>query len=254
MTPGPAPSQTAVLLSAVVVAALGVVALFGVFLIRRDPPWTDRRTGASELMPPVVVGFVHWLVEPLADGLGGLRVRPNHVTAASLGFAALTALALAGGRTALGCLLLVATGTCDLLDGLLARRFDAGSAAGAFFDSFADRISESIVFAGLAVWGAGGALTWLSIWALVASLAISYARARGEGLGVEGAVGLMQRPERMALLTVTLFVASLAPLWSGEDVSAAILRVASLGVGLLAVLSSVTALRRAHFVFEALDR
>ena len=68
---------------------------------------------------------------------------------------------------------------------------------GAFFDSTLDRYSEALLFCGLLIWFTrtgdwlGALLCYL---ALLASLMVSYARARAEGLGLECKVGWFQRP------------------------------------------------------------
>ncbi|MDD3643534.1 MAG: CDP-alcohol phosphatidyltransferase family protein, partial [Candidatus Krumholzibacteria bacterium] len=46
----------------------------------------------------------------------------------------------------------------------------------------------------------------LTLAALAGSLLTSYARARAEGLGLECTVGVLERPERVALLVVGLLL------------------------------------------------
>lgn len=233
-------------------AALELPATVGPFAVDSDEGPTSERRRRAGLRPTAVVDLAYRLADPLAETLADRRIRPNHVTALALVVALLTGLALAGGYTVAGLVLLGVTGTCDLLDGYLARKLDRQSPAGAFFDSFADRIAEGFILGGLAYAGGGGLLTWLAIWALVASLAISYARARGEGLGVDGTVGLMQRPERIAVIMATLLVAVLVGAWPTLDSPQLVVRVTAIGIGLLAVLASGTAVRRAWSIFAEL--
>lgn len=251
MSAFPSRPQLVVAMSVGVVAAI-LGALIAAHAHRRPLHGAMAGDEQPRWRPSGLVEFVYGLVGPLVDRLARRHVRPNHVTAISLVFALGTGMALGTGYVALGTMLLVATGLCDLLDGHLAREAGIDSPAGAFFDSFADRITESFVLGGLAYFGAGGWLTWLAVWALVASLAISYARARGEGLGVEPKVGVMQRPERMTLLFVALTIATLAPFWSTGPPADAARRVETAGVGLLAVSATVTAIRRAWWTFSAL--
>lgn len=235
----------------VILAAIGVVTSIGLFAGDTEAdPASDRRRQTG-LRPPIIVDYVYWLAGPLVERLAARRIRPNHVTAAALGLALLCGLALGAGYMGLGAVLLVVTGGCDLLDGYLARKLDRQSEAGAFFDSFADRIAEAFVLGGLAYFGDGGLLTWLAIWALVASFAISYARARAEGLGGDGTVGWMQRPERFGLLIITVGIAAVAA-WPGADTAQLTVRIVTVGVGLLAVLATGTALRRAWSIFAKL--
>jgi CDP-diacylglycerol---glycerol-3-phosphate 3-phosphatidyltransferase len=236
------------------VLGLMLVALLGVYVACSAPrsELMSRQQG-SALLPEILIGFWYWLVTPLIDSLARAGIRPNHVTFFSLSLAATAAIALGAGHFMLGTWLVVAAASCDLIDGLLARHTDSESKAGAFFDSFADRVAEGLVFAGIAVYGAGGALTWVALWAMFASVLVSYARARGESLGASCTSGLMQRPERLLALIVILFFSPLVAVLVEPGASEPVLHLAVLGVGLLAVLSTITAIRRAYDVFAALD-
>src|SRR5690606_3203790 len=72
---------------------------------------------------------------------------------------------------------------------------------GAFLDSTLDRFAEVGAFVGLAVLYRESTLgVVLVAAALGGSLLVSYARARGESLGVVCKVGIMQRAERLLLI------------------------------------------------------
>jgi CDP-diacylglycerol--glycerol-3-phosphate 3-phosphatidyltransferase len=243
--------------------ALLFVALFALFLTRPAARDDNLRRDGSALMPRVFIAFWYWLITPLIERLARLGVRPNHITLFSLFIALVASVALGLGWLMLGAWLLVAAASCDLLDGLLARKTGGGSKAGAFLDSFADRCAESLVFGGIAYYGAGGWLTGVAVWAMIASLLVSYARARAQALDVDCAVGLMQRPERMLLLILTLFAAPIvAAFRQPEALDPNILNPVTLnpinwvavgGVGLLALLSTLTALSRARWTLHALS-
>jgi CDP-diacylglycerol--glycerol-3-phosphate 3-phosphatidyltransferase len=98
---------------------------------------------------------------------------------------------------------------CDAMDGTLARVSGKGSRFGAFLDSTIDRFEESIVFLGLIVHYAqvGGLVEIpLILVVTVASLMVSYTRARAEAVGVECKVGFMTRPPRVAILIVGMIL------------------------------------------------
>lgn len=236
-----------------VILALSLLALFGVFLVRAPAtPAAASREEGSALLPSVFIGYWYWLTTPLTSILGKIGVTPNHITGLSVLLAGATGFALAQGRFMLGTWLFVAAITCDLLDGLLARSQNRQSVAGAFFDSFCDRLSEGLVLGGLAYYGRDGWLLVVSVAALIASVMVSYARARGEALGVDCKVGLMQRPERMLVTAFTLFFAALLPsLMGGQPDS---VQIATFGFGALAVLAAGTAVRRAYATMRALDQ
>jgi len=105
----------------------------------------------------------------------------------------------------------ILAGTCDALDGQMARQTGKDSPFGAFFDSVIDRFGELFIFLGLA-WHFSGVSAaspepmhgplpvLIVILALSGSFMVSYARARAEGLGIDCKAGWMQRPERMVFL------------------------------------------------------
>ena len=112
-----------------------------------------------------------------------------------------------------GAVWVLAGGLFDILDGRLARLSGQESSAGALFDSVLDRYAEILMFAGL------GWLAWhldrpgavlASYAAATMSLMVSYARARLEGLGANGTVGLFQRPERIILVSLGAIVCAIA--------------------------------------------
>src|SRR5207249_1714878 len=78
------------------------------------------------------------------------------------------------------------------------------TAFGAFYDSTLDRVGEAALFTGIGVFFLRGGLApsrmalgvALCFVALTASLLVSYARARAEGLGVECKVGIARRAGR----------------------------------------------------------
>jgi phosphatidylglycerophosphate synthase len=113
-----------------------------------------------------------------------------------------------------GGLLILASGSFDVLDGIIARTNGKRTRFGAFLDSTLDRYADSMLFIGVSwyfyiIGSLTGAL--LSIGSLVGSLAISYARARAEGLGIDCKVGLLERPERVVLLAFGCLTGLLFP-------------------------------------------
>ena len=121
----------------------------------------------------------------------------------------------------------------DAIDGAMARRYRQISKMGGILDSVLDRVGEIALYAGLF---AGGLVPgWLSLWALSASLMVSYVRARVdvEGVKLKG-VGLAERPERLLILMIATIFAAFNPLSLG------------LGAGLVALLSTVTIVERLY--------
>lgn len=177
---------------------------------------------------------------PVAVALGRLGLSPNALTV--IGFAiscvagGLAAAELWTAAAAVG----VAGAAFDMLDGALARATGRMSRFGAFLDSTLDRWGEGVVYAGVA---AGCAAAGAPLAAFVATLAmssafmVSYARARAEGLGFHGEVGIAPRPERVVILGLGLAAAGL----TGGPAAAPWLTVALV---VLFLLSTVTTVQR----------
>ena len=151
--------------------------------------------------------WVMWFMGPLDRFLVRTRVSPDvfNWLGAALGLASgvaygMGALAVAGWMVILG-------GAADILDGRIARARNICSAYGDFLDSTLDRFSECFSFIGIAIYFQNTLwMVFATILALSGSLLVSYARARGEVLGVDFAGGLMQRAERLVLLALASFI------------------------------------------------
>ena len=100
-----------------------------------------------------------------------------------------------------GGILLLISGFFDIVDGCVARVTKQTSKKGAYLDSVFDKISESIIFIGLAIGGLANPV--VSLIALSISLLVSYARAKSEVVGVElKGVGIGERAERLLLIGI----------------------------------------------------
>lgn len=149
------------------------------------------------------------LLDPIVGLLAAAGISPMAVTVAGFVLSLAGAVAIARGKLVAGAVILVVSGVSDALDGGLARRTGRESAFGAFIDSTLDRVAELAYFGALIVHYAaredgGRVAVPLVIAALAGSLLTSYTRARAEGLGMDCRVGLLERPERVALLVLGL--------------------------------------------------
>jgi CDP-diacylglycerol--glycerol-3-phosphate 3-phosphatidyltransferase len=99
---------------------------------------------------------------------------------------------------------------CDTLDGRYSRMSGKGSPFGAFLDSTLDRAEEGIVLTAVAVYFARRHMevgVAAVVIAVMASLLVSYTRARAEALGVECKVGIASRAVRVVILSIGLLFA-----------------------------------------------
>jgi CDP-diacylglycerol--glycerol-3-phosphate 3-phosphatidyltransferase len=151
-------------------------------------------------------------VRPVGESLRRTGLSPDHFTVLGLCVAGAAAVAIGSGKMQLGLLLVICSALPDLLDGALAKASNSASQRGAFFDSVVDRVSDSLLFGGVAWFYASSNSPQFSIvpFAILgASLIISYERAKAESLGLYAKGGLMERAERIILLCFGLLFDSL---------------------------------------------
>lgn len=181
-----------------------------------------------------------------AEAAHKIGLTPNILSAVGLALSLFSAVAYAMAQNQhllllLAIILLLASGFCDTLDGVLARTYQQTSVFGGFFDSLLDRYADAAVYAGVII---GGLCD--PIWGLIAlagSLLVSYSRARAEAAGIKmESVGVAERAERMIILAA----ASLSAIFW--------LPVLNIGIIVLAVLSNLTVLQRGLHVYRSLKK
>src|SRR4051812_4327378 len=115
----------------------------------------DRRSPARALWEADMLdgqfrSTVDKTVKPIGQILKQTGLSADHFTLAGLVLSALTAVAIGVGQLRIGLLLVVMTGLCDTLDGAVAKAKGTSSIRGAYFDSVADRVSDALLFGGVA--------------------------------------------------------------------------------------------------------
>lgn len=97
--------------------------------------------------------------------------------------------------------MLLISGFFDIVDGSVARVSKTSTSRGAFLDSNFDKISEALIFIGIAIGGLSSPI--LAMIALSTSILVSYIRARAESLGIElKGIGIGERAERLLILSI----------------------------------------------------
>ncbi len=181
--------------------------------------------------------FTDWLrkiFSQVLNNIGGflnnLGIRPNVITLFGLigNFASAALIAL--GSLTWGGLLAMIIWPLDALDGSMARLRGEDNKYGSFIDSTTDRYSEIAIYGGLIIhfirndqW-MGIILAYL---ALTGSLMVSYTRAKAESLNFTAKNGWFSRAERYIVLMPGI-----------------IFRRPDISLGILAVMTYVTALQR----------
>jgi phosphatidylglycerophosphate synthase len=192
-----------------------------------------------------------WLWTPVERLCLRLRISPNAITIASTGAVALSAVLIGMGRVSLGGWVFMCGSSFDFIDGRVARATGRESRAGAFLDSTFDRVGELFVFGGLAVLFRDSPVLFAAIGGAGASMLVSYARARGEAVGAGDAVkvGGMQRPERIVLAGLACALSPIADFAVRPGAGRTLIGGALVT---LAVLTTITAVRRIYAIYRAL--
>ncbi len=173
------------------------------------------------------------VVIPIGRGMVRVGLTANAITTLGLVGVFIGMSLLLAGRPVLGGWIVAGATALDAFDGTVARLTNTQSPFGAFYDSVADRVADATIF-GACAWVAreDPLVFTLVIVAFAAALITSYVRAKAESLGWSATVGLIERPERVAII---LPAVGYGFLW--------------LGAWILAVGGVVTILQRLHAVW-----
>lgn len=174
-----------------------------------NPVTRSTETGAEGWRQSLRLILARNLIDPIVSVLARLGVSPNVLTLLGLAVAIGAAVPLAFGQFLIGGVIVLAGSSLDMLDGALARATQKTSKFGGFLDSTTDRVAEGVILLGLLIHYANAAATeeiLLIFIAMVASVLVSYIRARAEGLGLSCKVGIVTRPERVVLLSLGLII------------------------------------------------
>ncbi len=179
---------------------------------------------------------IHWIVR----GLALSKIHPNVLTAIGLAINIGAAALLAVGQFRWAGVVILGAGVFDMVDGRVARETNRVTRFGGFFDSVLDRYSDLALLVGLLVWyGSINRFGYvvLTAFVMMASVMVSYVRARAENTIPMCKVGFMERPERVVLLIIGALFDRMAPvLW------------------VIAVLGNLTVIARMIFTWQETKR
>ncbi|WP_440132903.1 DUF4833 domain-containing protein [Chitinophaga sancti] len=221
--------------------------------------------------------LIYLIINPVVKGLIKIGFTPNIVTLVgfllNIGVVIIFVTGVQKGNRGdlsyvgwAGALTLFA-GLFDMLDGQVARLGNLGSRFGAFFDSVLDRYSEMVLFLGICYYLVGHHYFLSSMAAFVAmigSMMVSYTRARAEGLGIECKGGLMQRPERIVVISVSAIACGITAHFIGGDYKLFVpgipfhifetISIFTFPLFIMAVMTNITAIGRMRDAKIALDK
>ncbi len=210
--------------------------------------------GKGSFISPEQRSGIRARVEPIALAMSRAGLTPNMLTLIGFGIAAVGGLMAAVEWWLLAGIVATVGAGFDMFDGAVARATGQVSKLGAFMDSTFDRWGEGVVYVGIIIGStqAGFDLgAWLAGAALVSAFMVSYTRAKSESLGFSSgtgmaAIGFAPREVRTVILGVALVGAGIF------DVTADVGDIGSLilaaGLGLIAVLATITVIQRVRFV------
>jgi CDP-diacylglycerol--glycerol-3-phosphate 3-phosphatidyltransferase len=183
----------------------------------KDPHEVEDR--GSFILGPFVRNWFLWFQKPVDRAALALGLGPLFFNLLGVFFGILAAVFFGTGHLSLAGWCVLLGGWADIVDGRLARALGVASERGAFLDSTLDRFAEFAAFVGMAVLFKHSDLALvLVVTALGGSLLVSYARARGESVGVVCKVGVMQRAERLLLLGFGSLLDPAVSAWLGRDI------------------------------------
>jgi phosphatidylinositol phosphate synthase len=201
------------------------------------PPVTERPAKRERrVIPPLSSTDTRAMMR---NRLIDSRLTPNAISLTGLALNVLAAVLVWQQLFFLGGVAFIIGSIMDTLDGRYSRMSGKGTAFGAFLDSTLDRCEEGIVLTAVAVSFArqhNQLAVAAVVVAVLASLMVSYTRARAEALGVECKVGIATRAVRVVILSIGLVLARGASLGHFDLLAPA--------VYVLAVLSAFTVLQR----------
>ena len=215
---------------------------------RVDPHEIADRGGFA--LGGFVRSWFYWFIWPIERPALALRMSPTAFNVLGVVFGSIAGYFFAMGSTNLGGWFVLLGGAADVLDGRIARAQGKANETGAFLDSTLDRFAEVGAFVGLAVLYRETTLALVVVViALGGSLLVSYARARGESLGVVAKVGVMQRAERLLAVGFGGILDGAVTAWQGWEPGTLLLGL----IGLVAVGATGTAIYRTIWIAQRLD-
>jgi CDP-diacylglycerol--glycerol-3-phosphate 3-phosphatidyltransferase len=183
-------------------------------------------------------------IEPAISFLARHNVSPNAITTVGTLLTVAAGVVYATGHIMTAGWIMAVTAFFDVVDGEVARRTGRSTVFGAFYDSTLDRVADGALMAGLTVFYATNPIHQniymmvICLVGIIGTFLVSYTRARAESLGIDAKVGVMQRPERIVLLSAPQALFGL--FWNGWVLIGIVV--------LLSVTAWITAVQRIAFV------
>lgn len=195
------------------------------------------------------------IIQAIAKKISQTAITPNQISGFSVMASLLVPLGVLGfsstGTPSAAGLLLAILGIqlrllANVLDGLVAVEGGKGSALGALYNEFPDRLADSIILVSL---GMAAGIDWLGWLAALLAALTAYIRVFGGALGQPQAfLGPMAKQHRMAVATIALVAQMLLSTWIPSAV------IGSFALGLICIGSAWTCVRRTLHIARSLQK
>ncbi|MFH1829542.1 MAG: alkaline phosphatase family protein [Pseudomonadota bacterium] len=244
-------------LGPILVINLGLLASYLIYQLwgrkKLSREYKGAKNEGSKMLSSSTREWWFWTTEPIVRLFVKLRMGPNTLTALGFFIACLAACFFAKGWFGYAGWTMIFGATFDIFDGRVARLTGSTSRSGAFFDAVMDRFGEGACFLGLAYYFRESFMLPVVIAALIGSTLVSYTKARGEGVGVDCKIGMMQRPERVVYMGVAavfdpVMGIALTRWWTSPPPV-----LMMIAVGFIAIMTIATAIHRMIYIMNALD-
>ena len=184
------------------------------------------------------------VITPVAKAALRIGITPNAVTwTGAIGVVASALFFFPRGQFLVGTVIISVMALSDLFDGTMARISEKGSSTwGGFLDSTIDRITDSAILVGVAIYLIDNEdpLSWVVVVTLVTGMLVPYIRAKAESMGIACSGGIAERTERLILSLVAIGLEGLGVPF-----------ILAIGMWLLALLGTYTVAQRMLIVKRA---
>jgi len=195
----------------------------------------------SSVLKPAVTR----IIEPVARFGLKIGITPNIVTMiGATGVLLSAAFFYSREKYFVGTLVISFFALSDLFDGTMARISNKGASAwGGFLDSTIDRITDSSIIIAILIplIQSNDKLSYLGLITLVTGLLIPYIRAKAESFGIDCAVGIAERTERLVIILTAIGL-------EGLNLPFAL----ATGLWILSILGIITVIQRIRVVRNGL--
>lgn len=232
----------------------------GFFLVRaafKGMPRSPRfeKLSKSKVLPRFILEYGYWQLQAQARIFIVLGFSPDMVTMLSLLLAIGGAVLIGMGSFGLGGWLMFLSFFCDAFDGIVARQLGVSSNRGEFFDSVIDRYADTVTGLGFLYFyrndpiGAPAAALMI-----LGSTVMGYAKAKGEAMGVDPNVGIMQRHERGVYLGASTVLAPFVAWYVERGAVEPRYHLTLVALVLVAFFTNLTSIWRIAYVMRRMPR